>query len=564
MNSAEEFVLFERPREKKNRTCKHGPRLPNGKCPKKPTVRKEKIDRTCKHGPRLPNGKCPKKPSAIKEKTDRTCKHGPRLPSGKCPKKPTVRKEKTERICKHGPRLPNGKCPTKTKKVRKHSDPVCTDRMSLEECEMTILRTFVKETENINKKEQHSSIDIQEITNIIENFLKKKKCICYGGLAINNILPPADQFYNLTLEVPDFDFYSPNAMEDAKELANIFFEKEFEEVEAKSGFHPNTFKIFVNFIPVVDITYINPQLFERLQKEAIVKNNIHYASPDFLRMSMYLELSRPRGDVSRWEKIYKRLNLLNKNFPFVKPCIENNPSLNIPRAKEIVYKELVRHQVVFLGSLAFDVMSQTENNSPLSEYYVLTKNTAETARQIKTALNKGGFADARYTEITAKEVVEWIGKHYLIIVQKQVVAILIEPTACHSFNEIEWKGDKVKIASLFTILSYYMLFMFLDEPYLDNNQMICMAKFMFELGLKTKLSGQGVLNPLSLECYGQQTTLRDIFSLKNQKYKQLGRNRNKTPAEIQEYNSFFFRYIPKQNARANIIQHRQQQNHYRK
>ena len=30
---------------------------------------------------------------------------------------------------------------------------------------------------------------------------------------------------------------------------------------------------------------------------------------------MYLKLSRPDGDVSRWKKILKRLILLNKHFP---------------------------------------------------------------------------------------------------------------------------------------------------------------------------------------------------------------------------------------------------------
>ena len=32
-------------------------------------------------------------------------------------------------------------------------------------------------------------------------------------------------------------------------------------------------------------------------------------------MAMYLELSRPKGDVSRWEKVLKRLTLLNKHYP---------------------------------------------------------------------------------------------------------------------------------------------------------------------------------------------------------------------------------------------------------
>ena len=39
-------------------------------------------------------------------------------------------------------------------------------------------------------------------------------------------------------------------------------------------------------------------------------------------MLMYLELSRPAGDVSRWEKVLKRLTLLNKHYPLRgKACV---------------------------------------------------------------------------------------------------------------------------------------------------------------------------------------------------------------------------------------------------
>ena len=41
-------------------------------------------------------------------------------------------------------------------------------------------------------------------------------------------------------------------------------------------------------------------------------------------MSAYLELSRPFGDVSRWEKVLKRLTLLNKHYPLnSEDCFEN-------------------------------------------------------------------------------------------------------------------------------------------------------------------------------------------------------------------------------------------------
>lgn len=35
---------------------------------------------------------------------------------------------------------------------------------------------------------------------------------------------------------------------------------------------------------------------------------------------MYLELSRPMGDVSRWTKVFKRLRLLDAAHPFDVPA----------------------------------------------------------------------------------------------------------------------------------------------------------------------------------------------------------------------------------------------------
>ena len=133
--------------------------------------------------------------------------------------------------------------------------------------------------------------------------------------AINNLLPIEDQFYDKDIELPDYDFFSPTPLQDAKKLADIYFEKGFKEVEAKAGMHAGTFKVYVNFLPIADITYLVPEIYKNISKESISVKGIYYSSPTFLRMAMYLELSRPAGDVSRWEKVMKRLVLLNKHYP---------------------------------------------------------------------------------------------------------------------------------------------------------------------------------------------------------------------------------------------------------
>ena len=103
----------------------------------------------------------------------------------------------------------------------KYKNESCNDDMTFEECELAILRHAVDETENIQAKKIAMNPDIKKIITILENFLKSKPLICYGGTAINNILPKQDQFYNKDLEIPDYDFYSKNALDDAIELANL-------------------------------------------------------------------------------------------------------------------------------------------------------------------------------------------------------------------------------------------------------------------------------------------------------------------------------------------------------
>ena len=172
-------------------------------------------------------------------------------------------------------------------------------RSELEKLELAILRKAQDEAEERMGEKVAQSPDVIKIIKILESFLIKHKLICYGGTAINNILPVEDQFYNKDIEVPDYDFFSPKALQHAKELADVYKKEGYTDIVAQSGVHVGTYKVFVNFIPVADITQLPNALFNAIKKEAITVNRILYAPPNYLRMAMYLELSRPDGDVSR-------------------------------------------------------------------------------------------------------------------------------------------------------------------------------------------------------------------------------------------------------------------------
>ena len=146
---------------------------------------------------------------------------------------------------------------------------VCDKKMTFNDCELAILRAAVDKAEERQGRKTANSPEIKNIISIVENFLRKKQLICYGGTSINSVLPKQDQFYNKDLEIPDYDFYSFDALNDAKELVDIYVSTGFQEVEAKSGQHHGTYKVYVNFIPVADITQIPKELFIAIKKKQL-------------------------------------------------------------------------------------------------------------------------------------------------------------------------------------------------------------------------------------------------------------------------------------------------------
>jgi hypothetical protein len=66
-------------------------------------------------------------------------------------------------------------------------EDVCTNKMTIQECEMAILRHSIDETEKIQKTKIANAEDVKRMISILEDFLRRKKNVCYGGSSINNI-----------------------------------------------------------------------------------------------------------------------------------------------------------------------------------------------------------------------------------------------------------------------------------------------------------------------------------------------------------------------------------------
>ena len=427
---------------------------------------------------------------------------------------------------------------------------ICNKQMTFQDCELAILRTAVDKAENIQGRQVANSPEVKRLIGIVENFLRKKHLVCYGGTSINELLPKQDQFYNKSIEIPDYDFYSPNALNDAKELVDIYIENGFQEVEAKSGQHHGTFKVYVNFIPVADITYVPKELFNAIKNESIKIAGILHSPPNLLRMGMYLELSRPAGDVSRWEKVLKRLTLLNKHYPLVgKQCSTidfQRQMADEEHANKIydnVQHTLIDQGTVFFGGYALSMYSHympknlQHKLQKIPDFDVLSEEPMLTAQIVKERLSD---IDVKNVKIIKRPGVgEIIAPHYEIKVGNDTIAFIYEPLACHSYNIIKEGGYDVKVATIDTMLSFWLAFLYSNRPYYDKDRILCMANYLFEVQEKNRLAQKGVLKRFSINCMGHQETVEEMKAERAEKFIELKGKKNDP-----EYEEWFLRYRP--------------------
>lgn len=434
------------------------------------------------------------------------------------------------------------------------------DNNLLETKELDILRNSVDYASKVLGKKLAQSDDVKKMIMLLENFLRNNKSLCYGGTAINAILPEQYKFYDKNIDVPDYDFFTPYPIEYSKKIADLYYNNGYKEVEAKSSIHSGTFKIFVNFLPIADITYMDETIFNNLHKRSIKINAISYCPPNFLRMGMYQELSRPMGDVSRWEKILKRLILLNKNFPLRgKFCnykdfqrkyeeYENDEENeeNSNKLYKVVKDCFINQGLIFFGgyaaSLYGNYMPKNEKiyAKNIPDFDILSDDPYSSAVILKEQLIYEGFKNIKI--ILKPPIGKFVENHYEIMINKDIIAIIYKANACHSYNVITINGKKLKIATIDTILSFYLIFIYANRNYYDENRLLCISEFLFKVQLKNRLQQKGLLRRFTVNCYGKQKSLEDLRSDKSKLYNELKEKSNFKNSKEFKFN--FFRYIP--------------------
>jgi hypothetical protein len=273
---------------------------------------------------------------------------------------------------------------------------------------------------------------------------------------------------------------------------------------------------------------------------------------------MYLELSRPAGDVSRWEKVLKRLTLLNKHYP-LKPEINcakiSNKKTEEKEIKEDIFiilkNNFIEQEVVFFGGYATYLYSRympehikiKANKVP--EFDVLSEQPNKCALIIKDKLINAGIKNVEIIEHDSIEDI--IPKHFEIQINKKSYAYIYEPIACHNYNIIDINKEKVRVATIDTMLSFYLAFIYTNNKHYNKDRILCLAKYLFEVEQHNRLEQNGILKRFSTKCYGEQHGLLSIRAEKTKMFKLLANKKG-----TKEYETWFLKYVPGQLSKKEI------------
>jgi Poly(A) polymerase catalytic subunit len=373
-----------------------------------------------------------------------------------------------------------------------------------------------KKAQEIIDKEEAGDPKLRKALKVVREFIQTHPVICYGGTAINNLLPQEDRFYDPTKDIPDYDFFSKTPQVHSAKIADRLVEVGSGDVEVKPGVHLGTYKVFANYIGVADISMMEPFIFDKIWKDSIVKKGVHYAPPNYLRMAVYLELSRPKGFVERWPKVYSRLQLLNKHYPMTCPkeTEDESESSMTPEIRKKVEDVIIKHQLVLLGFNAS--MIESGNNNRISSIF--------------KSIFRGSITK-EYPEYG-----ELLPPHTDVDMKKTLVRIY-ETQACHSYHEM---SNKLRIASIPTLLQFFLSVQYASKHFVEDvpeQRFLCTAEHLINLANRYEKRRNKLLTPIT--CLGKQQSLLDMRIEKTELWDKVKDNQNS-----REFLEYFFSYKP--------------------
>jgi hypothetical protein len=239
--------------------------------------------------------------------------------------------------------------------------------------------------------------EIKSVYADIMSFIKEKKRIIYGGFAQNSLIKAKnkdDVFYKET-DIADIEFYTPDPIGDTIDLVDMLYNKKYKYPEGKEGVHPETYKIFVNFINYCDISYMPKNIYNNCP--TIDLNGIRFTHSHFMLVDAYRVYSDPMTSYFRLTKTFTRFNKLMHHYPLNEDMLYNKSTPHSKKNEQVL--QFIRHKIIHsskyivVGHYAFNQlmkMARAPNTYlvDVTYYQIISINYGDDIQKIHNIMKK--------------------------------------------------------------------------------------------------------------------------------------------------------------------------------
>lgn len=255
-------------------------------------------------------------------------------------------------------------------------------------------------TNEINKKTINEQ---KEIIKIIEEYVKEKGLIVYGGNAQNlavKLIDPKGCFYDDD-GVHDYDVYSFDPVNHAEELTEIIYKKGYKNIIASEAIHVETYSIKYYGVALCDLSYMPKYIFDNLpilSCDGFKIVNPYIAYIDFMRM-----FNDPLTSSSfRWDKNFNRFNIMQEYYPLVSKNISfESKSEELCKAIKDDIKRVAKKSdtLIFTGFKAYNKYAKLAKckTIPIKYYTLVSTDYVKDCKDIINELKK------KHKNITTQE-----------------------------------------------------------------------------------------------------------------------------------------------------------------
>ena len=303
--------------------------------------------------------------------------------------------------------------------------------------------------------------DKRKIMNIVIKYIKDNNMIIYGGNAQNLAIKrinPKEVFYEEGT-INDFDTYSSTPVQDAINICNLIYKAGYKNIIAVEAIHIDTYSLKYNDLTLCDMTYMPKYIIDNVNTYVVDGFRIidpYFSYIDFMRM-----FSDPLKSSSfRWEKHFKRFNLMQQFYPITSKYNKLSFDKNNLITKDIkkIIKSFLKKSDTSI-SVGMDCYNQyvkltltKKDKIPLNCYTILSSNYIIDCYYIYNILKK------KYqNRITKKEKYPffqfWDKSCEIYLDNHPIIKIFKNNNICIQYKEI----NNIKYASFTTNLMWLMI-----------------------------------------------------------------------------------------------------------